>query len=119
MGRAGLMISALVVAAMVQPSGAVGVAHARGAPPVRYLPLEQVEPRRDVKASAWRSPYCVKWNDGCEACERASATKTPACSPRDPPQQAGACRPHIVECTNIDIHALNEVCALWFSYRLD
>ncbi|WP_315771806.1 MULTISPECIES: hypothetical protein [unclassified Bradyrhizobium] len=89
------------------------------APPVRYLELEQVEPPRGVRASAWRSPYCKTWNDGCDVCQRASAADRPACSQMDTSRQPDSCQRHVIMCTSVDKRALDEVCATWFSYWLD
>ena len=89
------------------------------APPVRYLNIEQVEPPRDVRASAWRSPYCTTWNDGCDVCGRASVADRPTCTQMNPSNQPGSCQRHVIMCTSVDIRALDEVCATWFSYKLD
>ena len=37
-------------------------------PPIVVLTPEEAEPRRDVPASEWKSPYCIGWNDGCTEC---------------------------------------------------
>lgn len=39
--------------------------------PIRLLPYEAIEPDRSRPAHAWRSPYCLRWDDGIEACSRA------------------------------------------------
>jgi hypothetical protein len=33
---------------------------------------QAVEPSRDLPAAEWKSPYCRTWDDGCDACQRAS-----------------------------------------------
>lgn len=49
--------------------------------PALVVPLDVVEPRRDVRASEWASPYCTDWSDGLERCVRSAALTKPICVP--------------------------------------
>jgi hypothetical protein len=48
-------------------------------PPVIKLPLDSVEPPRDVAAREWNSPYCGDWDDGCVECERTAPGHSSQC----------------------------------------
>lgn len=119
---AGLVALTIAAACVPELVGAAGLQHhpsqTSRAPPVRYLPLSQVEPPRTVRASAWRSPYCTKWLDGCEACARASARDRPKCTSIETSDQSAECRPHGVMCTDVDRRLLDRICAVWTSYSL-
>ena len=93
----------------------VRASQAKFAPPVAYWPLEEVEPPRTVRASAWRSPYCTQWHDGCEVCERATANDQPRC---EQARAAAECRRHAVMCSKVDVPARDKVCGIWSSYSL-
>jgi hypothetical protein len=117
--KAMLVVGILIATA---PHGHSKVRHAvplKWAPPVQYLPLEQVEPSRATKASIWQSPYCTKWHDGCEACERRNAQDPSRCSTTASPGEAATCRRHPIICASVDWDALNEVCAIWKLYTLN
>jgi hypothetical protein len=77
----------------------------RPALPVRIVPREVVEPLRDVPASEWRSPYCVKWTDGVEECSRAAATEAASCRRQEVQQP-----PQPVACLAADGKRLGEIC---------
>ncbi len=49
-------------------------------PPIRILPIEAVDPSRQVIATKWQSPFCTTWDDGCTICERQSAESAPVCN---------------------------------------
>jgi hypothetical protein len=88
-------------------------ASTKWAPPVRYLPREQVDPPRMAPAAEWRSAFCTKWHDGCEQCERSTAAADPHCAPTAISAAAPACRRHPVTCSEVDEHALDRVCRSW------
>jgi hypothetical protein len=48
-----------------------GVQRKEAGPPIIALPLDVVEPPRNVPAAQWNSPYCAHWDDGCTDCTRA------------------------------------------------
>ena len=74
--------------------------------PALVVPLDVVEPRRDVRASEWASPYCTDWSDGVERCVRSSALGKPICVPAETPESER----HPVACSNADQNVLNQVC---------
>jgi hypothetical protein len=86
--------------------------------PIRYLPLEQVEPARTAKASDWQSPFCTKWYDGCEACERRNAKAPARCASTPSSGDTATCQRHAILCESVDWDALNEVCAIWSNFVL-
>jgi hypothetical protein len=116
--KAVLVVGVLIAAASQGHARGGGPAPPKWAPPVRYLPLDQVEPARTTKASAWPSPFCTKWNDGCEGCERPNA-KAPARCSAPSGSDTTACRRHSMICSSVDWDALTEVCAIWKLYELN
>jgi hypothetical protein len=87
-------------------------------PPVLYVPITKVEPPRNVPASSWLSPYCTKWNDGCEECERKDATDKPQCR-RLAIADRAACHSRTITCSRVDQNAFDRICALEYYYTLD
>src|SRR6266849_5849407 len=114
--KAMLVVGILIATA---PHGHSRVRHAaapKSAPPVRYLPLDQVEPARTAKPSAWQSPYCTKWYDGCEACERRNAKAPASCSSTSSSGDAATCQRHAILCESVDLDAIAKVCMIWSHY---
>jgi hypothetical protein len=74
--------------------------------PALVVPLDVVEPRRDVRASEWAAPYCTDWSDGVERCVRSAALRKPICVPAETPESER----HPVACDNADQNVLNLVC---------
>jgi hypothetical protein len=82
-------------------------------PPIIKLPLDVVEPRRDVAAATWKSPYCGRWFDGCTECSRNSARAEPRCGPRQG-MEVTKCVRHSVLClAPMSIEALTSVCTAY------
>ena len=50
-------------------------------PPWRVLPLDRIEIDRDLDARAWKTPYCLRWNDSCTECSRNSVASKIRCEP--------------------------------------
>ena len=48
-------------------------------PPMIKLPLDVVEPPRNVPAAQWNSPYCGRWDDGCVECSRTAVGTAAQC----------------------------------------
>jgi hypothetical protein len=67
-------------------------------PPVRILPIEKVDPPRNVLAKEWNAPFCVRWDDGCTECERENVDDRPRCN-EIAYLEISVCAPRSVECT--------------------
>lgn len=84
--------------------------------PVYMIPMEALEPPRDVPARAWVSPYCTAWTDGEEFCEKSDPLRKSAPSDaRCKPVQSSfdvTTRVKIqgVSCLWADLKALEQVC---------
>jgi hypothetical protein len=87
----------------------------RPSPPIIVLPLSKVEPERDVEARAWKSPYCLRWDDGCTQCERKRLGAKVSCETFQP----NDCKRRLVFCTKRDDYRFVQVCTasdiIWFS----
>jgi hypothetical protein len=82
-------------------------------PQVTKLPLDVVEPPRNVAAAEWKSPYCGRWFDGCTQCSRESVNSEPRCVPRQG-LSAGDCVRHAVLClAPMSIASLTNICAAY------
>jgi hypothetical protein len=76
----------------------------RPPPPIIVLPLSKVEP--DVEARAWKSPYCLRWDDGCTQCERKRLGAKVSCETFQP----NDCKRRLVFCTKRDDYRFVQVC---------
>lgn len=79
----------------------------------RLLTLLEVEPRRDVPAAQWNSPYCGRWFDGCDECSRKSTSDEPRCWSRQR-IDLNKCNRHAVLClAPISIKSLTSICTAY------
>jgi len=93
-----LLAFAGLIAVLLAPAAQAQGAR-RGPPPFRPMTIERIEPRRDVAAAEYRSPFCLRWHDGCTDCERPSVTGEVACAPR--PEAGPACERHAIVCKQV------------------
>jgi hypothetical protein len=70
---------------------------AQSGPPVISLPIEVVEPPRNVVATQWSSPYCGHWDDGCVECTRSAIGNAAQCH-NEPNWHGLECRRRKVIC---------------------
>src|SRR5262249_12371815 len=84
------------------PSGSASMIEKCGfpKPPILVMPIDVVEPSRQVAAPEWSSPYCLAWNDGCEECMRVSVADKPKCRTR---HINHSCKRHEILCNAISI----------------
>ncbi|WP_158816035.1 hypothetical protein [Methylocapsa sp. S129] len=75
-----LMLLAICLPCGAWAEQAEASASKEGGPPVIKLPLDVVEPPRNVAATQWNSPYCAHWEDGCIECMRATVGNAPQCN---------------------------------------
>jgi hypothetical protein len=81
-------------------------------PPIRRLPLGEVEPPRNVPAAQWKSPYCGHWEDGCTECRRHSEDGPLECHAKSSRQ--AACEPRFVMCDEaMDYEQLDRICPIF------
>ncbi len=114
-----MFFRALVIAAssVVLLAALAGPAMSVDGPPIRRLPLSEVEPSRQVPAAEWRSPYCTRWTDGCTTCTRGTAREAAACAAG--PGAEPACQRHTILCKDTDDYALHQVCIYRISFSYD
>jgi hypothetical protein len=63
------------------PEGQIFIKKCNVPPPsIHFVPLAQIEPDRRVAAREWTSPYCLRWNDGCEQCTRSNLVANLKCN---------------------------------------
>jgi len=92
-----------------------GVQRKEAGPPIIVLPLDVVEPPRNVPAIEWNSPYCGHWDDGCVACRRQTVLAPLKCD-EEAPVRGNACRRHAIACYEIiDESVFAQVCKRFLS----
>jgi hypothetical protein len=103
-------------AALAEPQDAAR--HEKVGPPVIKLPLDVIDPPRDVAAAGWISAYCAKWDDGCTVCERQMAAEQPHCKPEQESAQNECDRRAIVCFRALDEMYFNRICSEFSFDRL-
>jgi len=98
-GHVGAILGLAAVFSVAATEGAGGRETRRGPPPFRPMTIEEIEPPRDVAAAEYRSPFCLRWHDGCTTCERPSVTGEVACAPRS--GASSACERHAIVCKRV------------------
>ena len=83
-------------------------------PPIIKLPLDVVDPPRNVPAAAWNSPYCGRWSDGCTACTRTNAGGSPQCHRETDSMDDGQSDPRAANCKRHVIICFKEIDAIYF-----
>ena len=82
--------------------------------PIVKLPLDVVEPPRNVPAARWNSPYCGHWGDGCTECTRTVADEAPQCH-AEKDRSPSACKPRAIICLKeYDPAKFNRICSNFF-----
>jgi hypothetical protein len=95
-------------------------------PPIRFMTFTQIEPDRRAVAKEWASPYCLKWDDGCDECTRTSEREVTRCTSIS----NSACQRHDIRCRNIrkivndhdenlEDTLINNLCSTYVSERFE
>ena len=106
------IISSVHKACADQPNG---VQRKEAGPPIIALPLDVVEPPRNVPAIQWNSPYCGHWDDGCVECRRQTVLAPLKCD-EEAPVRGHACRRHAIACYEIiDESVFAQICKRFLS----
>jgi hypothetical protein len=83
-------------------------------PPITKLPLNVVEPPRDVPAAQWNSPYCGHWGDGCTECTRAASGAAPVCRAETANKGAQCARHAIICLREFDAAKFDRICSNFY-----
>jgi hypothetical protein len=106
-----------IVFALGLPCAAAAKSGEAEGPPIKVMPLSEIEPPRNVPAAEWKSPYCAKWDDGCTECNRTNLDEEPHCHPAVDYIGVGVCKPRGVLCAESLMrgayYEIESVCWRW------
>jgi hypothetical protein len=83
-------------------------------PPIVKLPLDIVEPPRNVPAAEWNSPYCGHRDDGCTECTRGNAGGSAQCHQESDGTGQNQSTPRATVCERRAIICFKEIDSTYF-----